>query len=93
MAEEIKQGNNKFYVGEDENNPKAEITYKQVDNNEIEIDHTGVSDELGGQGLGTKLVDAVVEHARQNNLKIIASCPFAKDVLEKNDNYQDVYLG
>ena len=31
MAEEIKQGNNKFYVGEDENNPKAEITYKQVD--------------------------------------------------------------
>ena len=38
MAEEIKQGNNKFYVGEDENNPKAEITYKQVDNNEIEID-------------------------------------------------------
>ena len=44
MAEEIKQGNNKFYVGEDENNPKAEITYKQVDNNEIEIDHTGVSD-------------------------------------------------
>ena len=51
MAEEIKQGNNKFYVGEDENNPKAEITYKQVDNNEIEIDHTGVSDELGGQGL------------------------------------------
>ena len=39
---------------------------------------TGVSDELGGQGLGTKLVDAVVEHARQNNLKIIASCPFAK---------------
>ena len=92
MAEEIKQGNNKFYVGEDENNPKAEITYKQVDNNEIEIDHTGVSDELGGQGLGTKLVDAVVEHARQNNLKLSLLVHLQR-CIRKNESYQDVYLG
>lgn len=52
MAEEIKQGTNKFYVGEDENDPKAVITFKTAENNEIDIDHTGVSDELGGQGLG-----------------------------------------
>lgn len=55
--------------------------------------YTGVSDELGGQGVGKKLVKAVVEHARENNLKIIASCSFAKNMLEKEDSYQDVYLG
>ena len=93
MAEEIKQGTNKFYVGEDENDPKAVITFKTADNNEIDIDHTGVSDELGGQGLGKKFVYQVVDYARKNNLKIIASCPFAKDVLEKDDSVQDVYLG
>ncbi|MDO6572680.1 GNAT family N-acetyltransferase [Staphylococcus pasteuri_A] len=93
MAEEIKQGTNKFYVGEDENDPKAVITFKTADNNEIDIDHTGVSDEFGGQGLGKKLVYQVVDYARKNNLKIIASCPFAKDVLEKDDSVQDVYLG
>ncbi|WP_413487070.1 GNAT family N-acetyltransferase [Staphylococcus pasteuri] len=93
MAEEIKQGTNKFYVGEDENDPKAVITFKTADNNEIDIDHTGVSDELGGQGLGKKLVYQVVDYARKNNLKIIASCPFAKYVLEKDDSVQDVYLG
>ena len=49
---EIKQGENKFYIGDDENNALAEITYRFVDNNEINIDHTGVSDELGGQGVG-----------------------------------------
>ncbi len=54
---------------------------------------TILADELGGQGLGKQLVEAVVNYARENNLKIIASCPFAKDVLEKNDDYQDVYLG
>lgn len=68
---EIKQGENKFYIGDDENNALAEITYRFVDNNEINIDHTGVSDELGGQGVGKKLVKAVVEHARENHLKII----------------------
>ena len=93
MAQEIKKGNQQFYVGEDEQNAQAVITFKQVDNNEIDIDHTGVSDELGGQGLGKKLVNSVVEYARNNNLKIIASCPFAKDVLEKDDHAQDVYLG
>ena len=93
MAEEIKQGTNKFYVGEDENDPKAVITFKTAENNEIDIDHTGVSDELGGQGHGKKLVYQVVDYARKNNLKIIASCPFAKDVLEKDDSVQDVYLG
>lgn len=51
---EIKQGENKFYIGDDENNALAEITYRFVDNNEINIDHTGVSDELGGQGVGKK---------------------------------------
>ena len=28
MAAEIKQGDHKFYVGNDENNPKAVITFK-----------------------------------------------------------------
>lgn len=52
MTQEIKQGHQQFYVGEDEQNAQAVITFKQVDNNEIDIDHTGVADELGGQGLG-----------------------------------------
>ncbi len=63
-----------------------------MDNNEINIDHTGVSDELGGQGVGKKLLKAVVEHARENNLKLLPRS-FAKHMLEKEDSYQDVYLG
>ena len=27
---EIKQGTNKFYIGEDENNPQAQITFKKI---------------------------------------------------------------
>ena len=51
MDNTIKQGHNQFYIGESEDNAQAVITFKQVDNNEIDIDHTGVPDELGGQVL------------------------------------------
>ena len=76
MTQEIKQGNQQFYVGEDEQNAQAVITFKQVDNNEIDIDHTGVADELGGQGLGKQLVEAVVNYARKQlkNHRILSIC-------------------
>ncbi|MEB8127268.1 N-acetyltransferase [Staphylococcus succinus] len=90
---EIKQGTNKFYIGDDENNPQAEITFQSQDDNQIDINHTGVPDELGGQGIGSSLVKSVVDYARDNDLKVVASCPFAKNVIEKNPEYQDVYVG
>ncbi|MCG7338048.1 N-acetyltransferase [Staphylococcus sp. ACRSN] len=90
---EIKQGTNKFYIGNDENNPQAEITFNKVDDKQIDINHTGVPDEMGGQGIGSKLVESVVEYARENDLSIVASCPFAKNVIEKHLEYQDVYAG
>lgn len=90
---EIKQGSNKFYISDDENNPQAQITFQPQGDNQINIDHTGVPKELGGQGIGSQLVKSVVDYARENNLKVVASCPFAKDVIEKNDEYQDVYAG
>ncbi|MDW3977819.1 GNAT family N-acetyltransferase [Staphylococcus saprophyticus] len=93
MMAEIKQGTNKFYIGDDENNPQAQITFNQQNDNQIDIDHTGVPEEMGGQGIGSQLVKAVVDHARDNNLKVSATCPFAKSVIEKHDEYQDVYVG
>ena len=46
---------------------------------------------MGGQGIGTQLVSAVVDYARDNNLKVQADCPFAKSVFEKHEDFQDVY--
>lgn len=57
MAQEIKKVINNFMLAKMNKMLKAVITFKQVDNNEIDIDHTGVADELGGQGLGKQLVE------------------------------------
>lgn len=57
----------------------------------IDAPHTEVDKEYGGQGIAGKLVDKLVEYARENKKKIIPSCPYIRDKFEKDDSYEDVY--
>lgn len=86
----IKKGNNKFYVGEDEQSAIAEITFKPSEGNEIIVDHTYVSDELRGEGMAGKLVEKVVNYAREEGKKINPTCSYAKQKMEKTKEYHDV---
>ncbi|SHF83195.1 GNAT family N-acetyltransferase [Ornithinibacillus halophilus] len=87
---EIKQGNQKFFVGENEQEPLAEITYQKTNESTITVDHTFVSDELRGQGMAGKLVEKVVSYARDEGYKIIPECSYAKNKIEKTESYQDI---
>lgn len=69
---------------------EAEMTYSRAGETRIIIDHTGVPRELGGRGIGKALVKAAVEDAREEGFKIIPLCPFAKAVLDKTPEWQDV---
>lgn len=87
---EIKKGPSKFYIGDSEENPLAEMTYVISGEDIIIIDHTLVSDQLGGQGVGKLLLKEVVEWARDEKKKIIPLCPYAKVQMEKNQEYHDM---
>lgn len=56
------------------------------------IDHTFVEDDYGGQGIGIKLVAELVEQARNNKVKIMPLCPFAKKEFQERPEYFDVLL-
>lgn len=56
----------------------------------IIIDHTEVNPGNEGKGLGKKMVTAAVAHARENGIKIIPLCPFAKKVFDKTPEFKDV---
>ena len=86
----IKQGKNKFYIGENEASPQAEIGFTQGEGINLIIDHTFVSDELRGQGIAGKLVDRMVNYAREEGKKIIPECTYAKSKIEKTPEYHDV---
>ncbi|WP_077324503.1 GNAT family N-acetyltransferase [Virgibacillus siamensis] len=87
---DIKKGDHKFYIGDDEQNPVAEITYKEKGNDVLEVDHTYTADELRGQGIAGKLVGKMVEFAKEQDKKIEATCPYAKEKIEKTPEYRDV---
>lgn len=78
-----------FYIGQN-GERLAEMTFSRAGNNLIIIDHTEVSDKLRGTGAGKQLVEAAVTFARNNQLKVLPLCPFARAVFEKNKAYSDV---
>lgn len=71
---------------------KAEMTYSKAGSNLIIIDHTEVSEEWKGKGLGRKLLDTIVAMAREKGIKILPLCPFAKSVFDKDASIRNVLM-
>jgi predicted GNAT family acetyltransferase/uncharacterized Fe-S cluster protein YjdI len=68
----------------------GEMTYVWAGTSKFIIDHTGVEEDFSGRGLGRQLVLRAVEYARNNALKILPLCPFAKKVFDKEEGIGDV---
>lgn len=88
---DIEKDNNTFYVG-NQVKKDAEIHYVPTGKDKIIIDHTLVSDSLRGKGVGEALVKRIVEFAREEGIKIIPLCPFAKSQFDRNESYHDVLV-
>ena len=55
-----------------------------IDQNDMwNIVHTEVNNEYQGQGIARKLVECVIEAAKEKTKKVIAECSYAKRILEK----------
>ncbi len=70
----------------------AELVYTKPSADKMIIEHTEVDDTLAGKKVGLQLVTMAVDYARQQNLKIIPLCPFAKSVFDKKPELRDVLL-
>ena len=65
-------------------------TYYQIADGVITFVHTEVPPELGGKGIGSKLIRGALDSVRADGLKVIPQCPFVKAFIEKNPDYQDL---
>ena len=89
---EIQQFNREtkgFFKAVDNDKEAGRMTYSWAGDKMI-IDHTEVNPEFKGQGVGYKMVHAAVDYARENKIKIIPLCPFAKSVFDKKEELRDV---
>lgn len=79
-----------FFKAIEEGKTAGEMTYVWAGPGKLIIDHTEVSPDFSGKGVGKKLVLEAVQYARINHVKILPLCPFAKSVFDKNPDLQDV---
>ena len=78
------------FVAQSEGKKAGEMTYSKAGDTLIIIDHTEVDPSFGGQGVGKKMVLAAVDYARENKIKVLPLCPFAKAAFDKDASIQDV---
>ena len=62
----------------------------KLDGNVITFEHTDVPNELGGKGVGSKLVQGALDQVRAAGLKLIPQCAFVKAWIEKHQEYADL---
>lgn len=74
----------------DQQKSVAQMTYTWAGTKKFIIDHTEVSENYTGQGLGKQMLMAAVDFARTSDLKILPLCPYAKSVFDKESELADV---
>lgn len=62
----------------------------RLDGNVITFEHTDVPSELGGRGIGSKLVKGALDQVRKAGLRLNPQCPFVKAWVDKHPDYQDL---
>ena len=65
-------------------------TYYELAGGVITFVHTEVPPELGGKGVGSRLVKGALDQVRADGLKVIAQCPFVKAWIDKHPDYADL---
>ena len=65
-------------------------TYYKIADGVITFIHTEVPSELGGKGIGSKLIKGALDQVRADGLKVIAQCAFVEAYIEKHPEYADL---
>ncbi|MBK1440938.1 N-acetyltransferase [Parapedobacter sp. ISTM3] len=66
------------------------MTYTWAGSNKFIIDHTEVNPDFSGKGVGKQLVMAGVSFARENGLRVMPLCTYAKRVFDRTPAIRDI---
>ncbi|MGV3590027.1 MAG: GNAT family N-acetyltransferase [Adhaeribacter sp.] len=89
-VEQINNGKKGFFMATENNAEAGMMVYTWAGDTKIIIEHTEVNPAFKGQGVGQEMLLSAVKYARENHIKILPLCPFARSVFEKNEELQDV---
>ena len=89
IEKEITGSKGRFFLRQ--NGAEAELTFSITSPSLVIADHTGVPDAFRGQGVGLRLVEALVADARANGYKVMPLCPFVNATRKKHPEWADVF--
>ncbi|WP_028829679.1 GNAT family N-acetyltransferase [Proteocatella sphenisci] len=81
---------NRIYFEDENGKLLAELTYKDVNSNTVNINRTFVDPSVGGQGVAGKLMQTMVDQLVKENKTAVPSCSYAAKWFEKNKKYEDL---
>jgi predicted GNAT family acetyltransferase len=69
----------------------AKLEYIRA-NDRIFLTHTEVPDQLGGRGIGSKLVKAVLQEIERQDLTLIPLCPFVAGYIKEHPKWRKLVM-
>lgn len=85
---EFQSEEHRIFARDQEGNVIAEVTFPEVSEGTVVIDHTFVDDTLRGQGIAGELVEAAAEQLSERGMKVIPACSYAVRWFQKHPEYQ-----
>jgi predicted GNAT family acetyltransferase len=67
----------------------AELVYR-LDGDVITFTHTGVPSELEGNGIGSIIVRAGLDYAREQGYKVVPLCSFVDSYMSRKPEYESL---
>lgn len=81
---------NRIFLKDDFGKIVAQVTFPEMRDGIVNIDHTYVDSSLSGRGVAGKLLEAVSEKLRCEGKTAYPTCSYAVKWYEKNKEYSDV---
>ncbi len=87
---DFKYEKNKIYLNDENDQMIAVVTFPNIAEDTVNIDHTYVDKSLRGQGVAGKLMEALVTQLKANNQKAKPTCSYAVKWFTDHPEYSDI---
>ncbi len=82
--------NHRIYVNDNNGKMIVNATFPLIKEGVVVVDHTYVDPSLRGQGIASQLMHEVYKHVKKQNLKAVATCPYAVVWFKKHKELNDI---
>ncbi len=74
------------------NGGAARLKYNRPEKDVWEMKETYVPESFRNNGVAGQIVEHALDHAKRQNIKVIPTCPFVENYIDKHPRYEGLVL-